>query len=251
MLARRSAAWPRLAALGLLGALLAGCAAPAPTPVAIPATQAPAPTSAPAPTEAAAPTTAPAAAETAPPAAAAGGPVTFQIAAQESQASFTIDEVLRGSPKTVVGTTQGVSGELRLDLQDLSRTEVGVITVQVGGLATDSGFRDRAIRDFILNTAQYPAVTFTPTALTGLSGAAQPGQAITFQITGDLTIRDITRPVTFEVTVTGASAAQLSGSATATIQRADYNLIIPSVPQVADVSEAVILKLDFTANAVN
>lgn len=244
----------RLAALGLTGLLLAGCAAPAAAPTAGPATQPP-PTAAPAPTDPPAPaaTATDAPAEAAPTAVevASAEPVTFQIVAEQSQASFTINEVLRGQPTTVVGTTRAVSGELRLDLQDLSRSTVGVITVQVGGLATDSGFRDRAIRDFILNTGQYPAITFTPTAITGLSGAAQPGQPVTFQITGDLTIRTITRPATFEVTATGASTTELAGTATTTVQRSDFDLIIPSVPQVADVSQAVILTLDFVAVASN
>ena len=37
--------------------------------------------------------------------------------------------------------------------------------------------------------AVYEFITFTPTHLTGLSGAGQAGQPITFQIIGDLTIR--------------------------------------------------------------
>jgi polyisoprenoid-binding protein YceI len=149
----------------------------------------------------------------------------------------------------VVGATRQVSGDLQINPHDLSQSQVGMIQIGAGSLATDSGFRDRAIRDFILNTNQYPTITFTPTGITGLSGPAQLGQAITFQITGDLTIRNITQPVTFDLTVTGDSATQLSGTATAVVQRADYSLTIPSVPQVADVGEAVTLTIDFVAVA--
>ena len=42
---------------------------------------------------------------------------------------------------------------------------------------------------------------------------------------------------------------QLAGSATATIAREDFNLVIPSVPDVADVEEEVELYIDFVANA--
>ena len=72
-------------------------------------------------------------------------------------------------------------------------------------------------------------------------------QTYTFRLTGDLTIRDTTRSVTFEVTLTVQSADRLSGSATATIERSEFGLSIPSVPQVAEVSNEVILEVDFIA----
>lgn len=241
--------------VGLL--LAAACGStPAPTasaptlsaPTAQPAATA---TSAPAEPAAATPTAEPAAIATAADPVPSAGPVTFQIVPDESQAAFTLDEELRGQPKTVIGATNQVSGALTLNPQDLSQTQVGAIQIAAGSLATDSGLRDRAIQNFILNTGQYPTITFQPQTVTGLSGAGQPGQTLTFQIAGDLTIRNVTQPVTFEVTATGDSATQLSGTATATIQRADYNLLIPSVPSVANVSEAVTLTLTFVARAGN
>jgi polyisoprenoid-binding protein YceI len=92
-------------------------------------------------------------------------------------------------------------------------------------------------------------VTFTPTALVGLPETVAVGESFSFQITGDLTIRDITRSVTFDVTVNAEAADRLTGSARATVLRSDYGLTIPSVPQVAEVSDEVILELDFTALA--
>lgn len=186
---------------------------------------------------------------TAPPAAA--GPVVFAIVPGESRAAFSLTELLRGQPKTVVGETSQVAGQITLDLADLAQSQVGPIEVTVGSLATDSGFRDRAIRDFILNTGQYPSVTFRPTSLSGLSGAGRTGQTLAFEITGDLTIRDVSRPVTFAVTAQGTSPKRITGTATATLRRSDYSLQIPSVPQVADVSDNVVVTLDFVAQAAN
>ncbi|HWQ14597.1 MAG TPA: YceI family protein, partial [Roseiflexaceae bacterium] len=77
------------------------------------------------------------------------------------------------------------------------------------------------------------------------------GQPFTFTIHGDLTIRDVTRPVAFEATVQAESPERLVGTATAVINRADFNLAIPSVPFVADVSEQVTLAIDFVAQAVS
>ncbi|HLB46192.1 MAG TPA: YceI family protein, partial [Anaerolineales bacterium] len=113
----------------------------------------------------------------------------------------------------------------------------------------DNDRRNGAIRNFILNTDQYEFITFTPTSITGLSGATQPGQSFTFQISGDLTIRNVTQSVIFKVTGQGVSTSQITGTATATVNRSDFNLDIPSVPNVANVGEEVTLQIDFVANA--
>ncbi len=59
----------------------------------------------------------------------------------------------------------------------------------------------------------------------------------------------MTQPVVFDVTATADALNQLSGTATATVQRSNYDLTIPSVPSVANVSEAVQLEIDFVAVA--
>jgi hypothetical protein len=51
-------------------------------------------------------------------------------------------------------------------------------------------------------------------------------------VTGDLTVRDITREIIFQVTVTPVSETRLEGVAKATVLRPDCDLSIPSVPNV-------------------
>ncbi len=68
-------------------------------------------------------------------------------------------------------------------------------------------------------------------------------------MSGDLTIRNVTQPVTFTVTAQGTSASQIAGTATATVNRSDFNLDLPSVPNVANVGEQVTLQINFVANA--
>ncbi|MEP7357804.1 MAG: YceI family protein [Anaerolineales bacterium] len=188
-----------------------------------------------------------AAAATADPAKA--GLAIFTIDAAQSEARFIITEELRGTPKTVVGTTNEVAGEIALNPDNLSGTQVGVIQVAARGLSTDSGQRNQAISNRILNTDTYECITVTPTSVTGLSGSGAPGQSYTFQIAGNLTIRDVTQPVVFEATATADSLQQLSGTATTTVQRADYKLVIPNAPGVANVGESVTLEIDFVATA--
>jgi polyisoprenoid-binding protein YceI len=178
------------------------------------------------------------------------GPVVFQISPDQSEVRFSIYEELGGQPKTVVGATNQVAGQIAVDLNDLSKVQVGVIQINARALSTDNNNRNRTMRNRILETDQYEFITFTPTAVIGLSGAAQPGQTFTFQIAGALTIRDITQPVVFNVTVQGESLTRLAGTATTVVRRSDYNLIIPSVPNVANVGEEVTLDISFVAEAL-
>jgi polyisoprenoid-binding protein YceI len=182
---------------------------------------------------------------------AAGQPVRFLLNADLSEARFIIDEILRGDPFTVVGVTNQVDGELTVDLANPSQTEIGEITVDVSTLATDNNMRNRAINNFILNTSQYQFVHFAPTALLALPQEITVGQTIEFQIEGELTIRTITQPVVFDVVVDLVSDQEIRGLASTVILRDDFNLTIPSVPQVAGVDEDLRLEIEFVATAVN
>ncbi len=198
------------------------------------------------------PTAAPAEATVAPteePAAPAGAAQVFTIDSAASQVRFQLDEDLRGERKTVVGTTDQVAGQISVNLADLSQTQVGIIQINARTLATDNDFRNRAINNEILDTGQFEFITFTPTGIEGLPASATVGEAISFTLVGDLTIRDITLPATFNVEATAVSETQITGTATTVINRTDYDLQIPSVPSVANVEEEVELYIDFTANA--
>jgi len=93
--------------------------------------------------------------------------VTLQMIQAESEARFVIDEVLNDAPKTVIGTTDQVAGEIAINPQDPTQTRVGVIQVDARALTTDSEFRNRAIKNQILETDQYEYVTFAPTKISG------------------------------------------------------------------------------------
>lgn len=178
-------------------------------------------------------------------------PTIFEIVPAQAEARFVLGEVLKGSPFTVVGTTDQVAAEFAVDAADLATTHIGPVLVNARTLATDSSFRDRAIKNRILSTDEYEFITFTPTNITSLSGPGAVGESYNFQIAGDLTIRDVTRPVTFEATATALSESQIQATATTTILWADYNLTIPQVPQVAGVDEAVMLEIEFVATPKN
>ena len=164
-----------------------------------------------------------------------------------TEARFLIREELRGEPFTVVGVTTEVVGRMRVDLSDLARSQMGEILINARTFATDSSNRNRAIRGPILAAEQYEFITFRPTEVIGLSGAAETEGEYSFSVVGELVVRDIARPVTFEVVARWTAGEQLEGTASAMVLRSDFDLSIPSVPFVANVADEIGLELDFTA----
>jgi polyisoprenoid-binding protein YceI len=176
--------------------------------------------------------------------------ITFEIVPAESEARFVIDEVLRGAPKTVVGATDQVAGQLALDPSDLSSAQVGTVQVNARTLATDNDFRNRAVKNRILLTDSFEFVTFTPTEVVGLPETGAVGETYTFQIVGDLTVTDVTRLVTFDVVATAMSERRIEGTATTAFLYTDFELFIPDAPAVDTVDDEVRLELEFVAEAV-
>ncbi len=173
--------------------------------------------------------------------------VTFEIVQEESEVRYSLGELLRGEPKTVIGSTNQVAGQLIVNLNELTKTEVGTIRVNARTLFTDNNLRNNAIRNRILFTDEFEFITFTPTEITGLPDSAAVGESVTFQITGELTIKDVTQVETFAVTAVAPTPSRLEGSATTTVLRDDYQLFVPNVAAVANVDEEVVLEIDFVA----
>jgi polyisoprenoid-binding protein YceI len=179
----------------------------------------------------------------------AAGSTTYTIQQSSSEASFTIDEVLNGSPKSVVGTTDQVSGEIALDLSDTSTAQVGTIQINARTLTTDSDQRNNAIKNMILDTNDNEYITFAPTSVVGLPTSVTVGQSYTFQMVGQLTVAGQAHEATFDVTVTATDASTLQGSATTTIAYADWGISVPNVPVVTGVADTTTLAFDFVATA--
>lgn len=184
---------------------------------------------------------------TAEPAAAAA--TLYRIVAEESEVRFILTEDLRGTFTTVIGKTNQVAGDIFVDFGNPSASKVGDIRINARTLATDNDFRNRALRSEILQSSQdaYEFIDFTPTAITGLPESLSVGEEVTFQIEGNLKIRDITQAVTFSVTAVAESEDRLTGSASADVTRTQFNLSIPNVPGVTNVSDEVKLEIDFVA----
>lgn len=183
------------------------------------------------------------------------GSAVYRIVPDESEARFALDEHLRsartgwalGADITVIGTTDQIAGELALDPADLSTAQIGEIRVNARALETDEFYRNRAIRNQILNTDAYEFITFAPTEVAGLPATATLGDPVTFTVDGDLTIQDTTLPQTFAVTATLVTENEVHGTAQTVVTHESYGLTIPKVANVSFVADEVTLTFDFVA----
>jgi polyisoprenoid-binding protein YceI len=177
----------------------------------------------------------------------------FSIEPDSSEARFIIDEMLLGEPKTVIGTTHEVAGEMLIDLGNPANSVLGVIRINVRTFETDNEFRNRALRGQILQAdrPEYEFANFTPTALNALPESVVIGEAFSFQIVGSLNLHGVSREVTFDATVTPVSDTQIMGTARTVVQYRDFGMSIPEAAGVAGISDDVHLEIDFSAHMTN
>jgi polyisoprenoid-binding protein YceI len=171
-------------------------------------------------------------------------PITYRIA-PGSKVWFVIDEMFRGSPKTVYGVNSKVAAEVVADPSDPSAVALGEVVVKAAFFDTEPGeepsplgdeigWRDTAINRFILDSNEYPTITFL-----NLAGLDEP-----INVAGELTVRDTTRKVIFVTTVEIISDDRVEVTGYADVRRQDFGLKIPNVAHVADVSDDLRLELD-------
>ncbi|HLF01658.1 MAG TPA: YceI family protein [Anaerolineales bacterium] len=173
----------------------------------------------------------------------------YKIVPDESTASYRVGEVFineNNRYNLAIGATNVVEGEIQLNFTHPEQSTVGVITVDISTLTSDSSRRDNRIRREWLESTKFPIVTFTPTAVTGISPTARPGDDIAFQITGDLLIRETTRPATFEITAK-LDGDSLTGTATTTILMTDFNFDPPDIAGMLKAENEAILEFKFVA----
>ncbi len=180
-----------------------------------------------------------------------GSAVVYQVDASNSKVSYQVDEVFldQGNKlNTAIGVTQGISGTLTIDRSQPQNSSLGTFTVDVSQFTSDSGRRDNAIRGRYLESAKYPTVTFVPSKIEGLPTSIQDGVDYAFKVSGDLTIRQTTKPVTFDVTVK-LSGSSLSGQATTQILMSDFGFGPISLFNMLKTNDEVKVAFDFVATA--
>jgi polyisoprenoid-binding protein YceI len=147
-----------------------------------------------------------------------------------------------------------VSGSLNFNADDPAHSSVEFV-VDTTSLDTPySGDRDF---DAELQNSEWLDSAGNPTATFRSTSAEQTGPD-TARVTGDLTIRGVTHPATFDVTYNGSWAQHPMGpaiagigfSARGTIQRSDYGLMVlqPSTGPSSGVADDVTLEIEAEFN---
>ena len=172
----------------------------------------------------------------------------YVVVPEESPALYRVGEmVLRfNRPDVAVGVTQAISGEIFLDRQRPSNTRLGVFTVDISQLRSDEPRRDQAIRERWLESARYPHATFKPTSIEGLPERLREGARVSVVLRGELTIRDVTRPVTFQGSFELAGDT-LRGTAHTTIRMTNFGFEPPSILGVLRANDEVEVELAIVA----
>jgi polyisoprenoid-binding protein YceI len=147
-----------------------------------------------------------------------------------SQAKWTVDNAHSAVKFTVThlviseveGSFKKFTGSLNSSKPDFTDAAIQ-FAADVNSINTDNDMRDKHLKsDDFFNAAQYPEMTFKSTSFKKLSGNK-------YELLGNLTIRNTTKPVKFDV-VYGGTAKDGYGNtkagfkATTVINRFDYNL---------------------------
>ena len=123
-------------------------------------------------------------------------------AAADSTLGYRVQEVLGGIDVEGAGRTSDVTGSLTIAGNQATAAE---FTVQMASITSDSDRRDGQFRSRIMSVDEFPTATFVLTAPIDFGAVPAEGESLTATATGDLTLRGVTRSVTFPV------EAQLEG----------------------------------------
>ncbi|HVN54523.1 MAG TPA: YceI family protein [Anaerolineaceae bacterium] len=177
----------------------------------------------------------------------ASGAIVYQIVADQSEARYRVREQLANVdlPSDAIGRTKQISGSIAMNADGTIDSASSKITVDLTSLQSDKGMRDGFVSRNILLTSKYPNAVFVPKQASGLPSPLPASGQVSFKLTGDLTVRDVTKPVTWDVNgaIQGDTA---KGTATTSFTFEDFNLQQPRVPVVLSVEDHITLEVDIT-----
>ena len=170
--------------------------------------------------------------------------IQYVLVPANSEASFAVREQLAGRdlPSDAIGTTKNITGTVTINPDGTIDPAHSQFTVEVGTLQTDVSMRDNFVRRNILHTNQYPEAVFVPKSVSGITPDIHQTGQVSFKMTGDLTIQNVTKSVTWDVTgnITNGEA---TGTAVTSFTFEDFNLNQPRVPTVLSIVDKITLTI--------
>ena len=181
---------------------------------------------------------------------------TFVVVPTESTAFYQMDEEFFASAlskysidagkKVTVGSTQNVAGSLALNLGAAEPLGPNRFVVDLPSLTSDQSLRDGWIRDNALESSKYPEAIFVASSIQGAPASYTDGQEVQFQLVGDLTVRSISLPVTFDVTAT-LTGDTITGVAEAKVKLTDFGITPPNFADTLVVADLFTIRIELTA----
>lgn len=188
---------------------------------------------------------------------AAGGQRTFAIDPTNTVVWYEVDEefgagalgrlgIAAGLNRTM-GRTSVVDGALTLDFAGAAPQLVdAVFTVDISTLSSDQRMRDGRIRDEWLESSRFPSASFIATNIESAPDTYSEGDEVTFQVAGDLTVREVTNPVVFEVTAT-LQGNTITGVATTEFPMSSFGVDPPKMTSLFTVGDETTIRVEFVA----
>ena len=171
----------------------------------------------------------------------------FRIDPDRSTARYHVfEEFLDATVKTPVGETSAIAGDIVVDPGNPGASRFGTIVVNVESLVSDSPMRDSRLRKAYLESATYPEVRMQFGRLLALPESFEQGEEYNLQLEGDLTVKGITAPATWDATF-GFDDELLRGAATADILMSTYGIGPISIAGLLNARDEMTLTIDFVA----
>lgn len=149
----------------------------------------------------------------------------FRIDPAQSEVRYEVGETFFDQNRfaVAVGRTQGISGDITVNLDRPASSQLSEIVIDVSQFTSDETRRDNFIRRNGLQSALFPLARFAPTAIEGFPEDLATGQEASFTVHGDLTVREVTRPVSWQVTAR-QDGDRILGSAETQILMSDFGV---------------------------
>jgi polyisoprenoid-binding protein YceI len=172
----------------------------------------------------------------------AGSGIKYVLDPSSSSASYSVQEQLArlNLPSLAVGKTTSISGQIIIQSDGSIDQANSKFTVDLSTLKTDSAMRDNYVAQNILQSNQYPQAVFVPTQTKGLPAVIPQSGNLTYQLIGNLTIRNVTKTITWDV-IGSINNGIANGTATTSFTFEDFSLNQPSVPVVLSVVDKITL----------
>ncbi len=149
-------------------------------------------------------------------------------------------------PFDAIGETSDVSGAFTFTADGEIAPESSRIVLNAASLRSDEENRDRYLRRNGIQTATYPEIVFVATGIDGLAWPLPASGEVEFTINGDLTVRDVTRPVAWQ-TVATFDGNSVTGTAKTNFTFGEFEMEVPDLFFIVSLEDNIRLELDFVA----